>query len=114
MTDYEDRDQRDDNFDDDWIGPTTEYQANELREIVMMVNQISEKGYSIDYSLRGYDMKHFVILEGDKCYGQAPKVHAYLSGAYAIMDWARRKNTDDIDPIACHEGTCERQHDETN
>ena len=106
----EDRDERDDNFDDEWVGPTTEYQANELREIVMMVNQISEKGYSIDYSLRGYDMKHFVVLEGDKCYGQSPKVHAYLSGAQHMMDWSRRKDVSN--PLDCHTGDCTSDHEE--
>ena len=88
-------DNRDDcvlDANDEWKTEFTDDQRQEIDEIVMMVDQIAGKGYRIDYSFRGYDNKHYVILEGDKCYGQSPKVHAYLSGAYAIMDWARRKD----------------------
>jgi hypothetical protein len=81
--------------DDEAIAPFTDDQRREVDEIVMMCDQIANHGYRIDYAFRGYDNKHFVVLEGDKCYGQGPKVHAYLSGAYAIMDWSRRaKKTD--------------------
>lgn len=74
---------------DEWMIGLNDLQQRQHDEIVMMVHQLSDHGYRINYSLREYDMKHFVILEGDKCYGQAPKVHAYLSGAYAVMDWSR-------------------------
>jgi hypothetical protein len=74
--------------------PLTDDQRREVDEIVMMVTKISDLGYRLDYSFRGYDNKHYVILEGTKCYGQAPKVHAFLSGAYAIMDWSRKKELD--------------------
>ena len=75
--------------DDEVLAPMTDDQRREVDEIVMMVSKISELGYRIDYSFRGYDAKHYVLLEGTKCYGQSPKVHAFLSGAYAIMDWSR-------------------------
>jgi hypothetical protein len=75
--------------DDEWQVPLTDDQRREIDEIVMMVSKISDLGYRMDYSFRGYDNKHYVILEGTKCYGQAPKVHAFLSGAYALMDWSR-------------------------
>jgi len=76
---------------DEWVGPVTDVQLQEHHEITIMTTQIEDHGYNIDLSHRTYDRKYFIILEGDKCYGQGPKVHAYLSGAVAIMDWSRTK-----------------------
>jgi len=81
--------------DDEWMTPLTDDQRREIDEIVMMVSKISEHGYRLDYSFRGYDNRHYVVLEGTKCYGQSPKVHAFLSGAYAIMDWSRTNDKED-------------------
>lgn len=72
------------NSDDEWRTELSNDQIQMHQEVAMMVQQLSEGGFNIEYSLRGYDMKHMVVLEGDKCYGQAPKVHAYLSGALTI------------------------------
>jgi hypothetical protein len=94
--------ERDDNFDD--------HQSQLVHEIVMMVNQIAEHGYNIDYSFRGYDNKHYVVLEGTKCYGQEDKVHSFLCGATTLMDWSRRKP--DTNPLECHTGDCTSDHEE--
>jgi hypothetical protein len=77
-------------IDDEWLTELTPEQRHEVAEITMMVSQLVEHGYTIDYSFRGFDRKHYVILEGTKCYGMAPKVHAFLSGATTTMDWSRR------------------------
>jgi hypothetical protein len=75
--------------DDEWLPSLTEDQRRELEEIGMMTQQLENKGYRIHYDYQAYSNKSFVVLEGTKCYGQSPKVHAFLSGAYAIMDWSR-------------------------
>jgi hypothetical protein len=85
-------------------------------EIVMMVDQIAEHGYSIDYSFRGYDNKHYVVLEGTKCYGQELKVHSFLCGATTLMDWSRRKpdtmTHDEKDGCACQDERSNREQEE--
>jgi hypothetical protein len=78
--------------DYEWLGPVTDDQRVEMREIRMMVLQIREHGHSIVLDYRAYDRTFFVVMNGDKCYGQGPKVHAYLSGAVAAMDWSRDGN----------------------
>jgi hypothetical protein len=81
--------------DDEWLADTTDEQRAEMAEIRMMVRQIREHGHSIELDYRAYDRKFFVIMDGDKCYGQGPKIHAYLSGAYAAMDWSRSNDQED-------------------
>ena len=81
--------------DDVWLGAITDDQRREHEEIGMMVRQIRAHGHSIELDYRADDRKYFVVMGGDKCYGQAPKVHAYLSGAYAAMDWSRHSDETD-------------------
>ena len=81
--------------DDEWFTELSDDQRREHEEIGMMVRQIKAHGHSIELDFRSYDRKYFVIMGGDKCYGQAPKVHAYLSGAYAAMDWSRSNDEED-------------------
>jgi hypothetical protein len=77
--------------DDEWLPELDEDERRRLEEIGMMTQQLREKGYRIHYDYRAFDNKSFVVLEGTKCYGQTPQVHAFLSGAYAVMDWSRKK-----------------------
>ncbi len=72
------------NPDDEWMTELTEDQTREYEEIVAMVNELSERAIKVEYSFRGYDRKHMVEVQGAKCYGQGPKVHAFLSGAVAM------------------------------
>ena len=81
--------------DHEWEGPITEDQRREHAEIKMMVREIRDHGHTIHIDYRSYDRKYFVIMDGTKCYGQGPKVHAFLSGAYAAMDWRRSNDEED-------------------
>ncbi len=66
--------------DEQWLTERTEEQSQEDSEIVMMINRVHAHNIAIQYAFRGYDNKHLLEVEGTKCYGQSPKVHAFLSG----------------------------------
>lgn len=71
---------------DIWQRSLEEDEARMNDEITQMVDRLAARGLLIDYAYRKDDNKHFIVMEGDKCYGQAPQVHAYLSGACAARN----------------------------
>ncbi len=81
--------------DDEWLQELTEAQQREQNEIVSMIDQLSNRAIKVEYSFRGYDRTHLLIVQGTKCYGLGPKVHAFLSGCLAMSnayEWEKARN----------------------